>query len=446
MLSRDIAINIENMSKCYRIGLKEQIHDSLASAILSFIQNPLRNYRKYRSLYNFDDIIIDSPNKLTDGTPNIIWALQDISMDVKEGEVLGIIGKNGAGKSTLLKILSRITYPVCGRAEIRGRVSSLLEVGTGFHQELTGRENIYLNSTILGMTKKEVDRNFEEIVEFAGVEVERFIDTPIKHYSSGMEVRLAFSVAAHLEPEILLVDEVLAVGDAAFQKKCLGKMGEVARQGRTVLFVSHNMGAITELCGRALWLEHGRIKLDGNPSDVVSSYLSQGSEGKAVWRNDSVRADRKEAYIDSVRLLSNDNQPASVMAFDSSFKVEITYDVLEPIRDLSVTYQVFNSQGTMLFESMDTDLPEWKGRTREPGRYLAVCKVPEYLLKPEQYYMSVVSFVENVKIIEVHQGILTFDVSEMGYNLNPGRRGVLSPVLEWEVTQTRGSGITALEK
>jgi len=436
MDSRDIAIQVKNMSKCYRIGLKEEIRDSFGSALLAFIKSPLNNYRKFRSLYKFDDMRPDANEESEKSSSDLIWALNDISFDIKQGEVFGVIGNNGAGKTTLLKILSKITNPSKGYAKIIGRVASLLEVGTGFHHELTGRENIYLNGTILGMSKKEIDLKFDDIVEFAGAEVGKFIDTPVKRYSSGMEVRLAFSVAAHLEPEILLVDEVLAVGDAAFQKKCIGKMRSVAHEGRTVLFVSHNMGAITQLCGRALWLEKGQIKQCGPSSEVVASYLSHDTEGKAIWSNPFAGPTDKEVLTRSVRLLSKDNQPTHITAFDSSFKVELVYDVLEPIRDLSVVFQLINSQGTLVFEAMDTDVPEWKGHTRVPGKYLAVCEVPGNLLKPDRYYVSVVSFVENVKIIEVYQGVLTFDVSEMGYTLNLGRRGVVSPVLEWQVTRT----------
>ena len=246
MSDRSIAIKAENLSKCYRIGLKENMHDSIAESIFSFIKSPVKNYRKYRSLYKFDDIN-DSSDK-----SDIIWALRGVSFEVKVGEVVGIIGVNGAGKSTLLKILSKITDPSEGRAEIRGRISSLLEVGTGFHPELSGRENVYLNGTILGMRKKELDRRFDEIVDFSGVE--KFIDTPVKRYSSGMKVRLAFAVAAHLEPEILLIDEVLAVGDAQFQKKCLSKMEDIGEHRRTVLFVSHNMPAVTRICPRTILL------------------------------------------------------------------------------------------------------------------------------------------------------------------------------------------------
>jgi len=274
MNNKNIAIKVENISKLYRIGLKEDMHDSFAGAIFGFIRKPLENYRKYRSLYKFAEIDVDQSDN-PDNNSDIIWALKNVSFEMEKGEVLGIIGRNGAGKSTLLKILSRVTVPTSGYAEIRGRVSSLLEVGTGFHPELTGRENIYLNGTILGMRKMEIDQKFEDIVAFS--EVEKFLDTPVKRYSSGMRVRLAFSVAAHLEPEILIIDEVLAVGDSAFQKKCLNKMEGVAREGRTVLFVSHNMGMVSELCSKCIQLSNGEVAAIGETKDVVSEYVSSKS-------------------------------------------------------------------------------------------------------------------------------------------------------------------------
>ena len=269
-------IKAENLSKCYRIGLKDEIQGDFSIALLNFLKSPFKNYRKYRSLYNFDDSVPDTDESGNNESEDILWALKDISFEVKKGEVIGFIGKNGAGKSTLLKILSRITPPTKGRAEIRGKVSSLLEVGTGFHPELTGRENVFLNGTILGMTKKEVEKKFDEIVDFSGVS--RFIDTPVKRYSSGMTVRLAFSVAAHLEPDILIVDEVLAVGDSEFQKKCLGKMQNVASEGRTVLFVSHNMAAVTSLCQKAILLNNGRVVQIGYTQEIVDKYLSASNE------------------------------------------------------------------------------------------------------------------------------------------------------------------------
>ena len=250
----DIAIKVENLGKAYLLGAKEERADTFVGAMMNIAKAPLRNYQRLRGLNTFGH---------NEESEDILWALKGVSFDIRHGEVVGIIGRNGAGKSTLLKILSRIVEPTEGRVEIRGRVSSLLEVGTGFHPELSGRENVYMNGTILGMKKGEIDRKFDEIVEFSGVE--RFLDTPVKRYSSGMKVRLAFAVAAHLEPEILIIDEVLAVGDAEFQKKCLGKMQDVAGGGRTVLFVSHNMGAIQNLCPRAVLLKHG-LKADDDES------------------------------------------------------------------------------------------------------------------------------------------------------------------------------------
>lgn len=263
----DIAVKVENLSKIYRIGLKGKRHDTLGGEFLSWIKSPLSNYKHLKKLTSF---------KPDEDSEDVIWALRDVSFEVKQGEVLGIIGKNGAGKSTLLKILSSITEPTKGRVTINRRVASLLEIGTGFHFELTGRENIYLNGTILGMTKQEIDKKFDKIVDFSGVE--KFIDTPIKRYSSGMTVRLAFAVAAHLEPEILIIDEVLAVGDAEFQQKCLGKMDNVAKSGRTVLFVSHNMMAIKALCPNTILLKEGKLVEIGDTKKVINEYLNVDEE------------------------------------------------------------------------------------------------------------------------------------------------------------------------
>jgi lipopolysaccharide transport system ATP-binding protein len=271
----DIAIKVENLSKRYRIGLQEKLPDTLMGSMISWLKTPLANFRQLQRLSQFSDKDQDSQD--------VIWALKGVSFEVSRREVVGLIGRNGAGKSTLLKILSRITEPTSGRGILNGRVSSLIEVGTGFHPELTGRENIYLNGAILGMSKREMQRKFEEIVDFSGVE--KFIDTPVKHYSSGMHVRLAFSVAAHLEPEILLVDEVLAVGDASFQKKCLGKMGEAARGGRTIVFVSHNLEAVRRLCQRAIWFDNGTIQADGPVEDVAQTYLNSSSDGSFSYVN-----------------------------------------------------------------------------------------------------------------------------------------------------------------
>ena len=284
----DIAIRIENLSKAYRIGLKERQHETLLGAMGAFIRAPFRNYRDLRKLSRFDDCqdvglrdqgtqrarVLESqgPRVPASQPPeDVLWALKDVSFEVKHGEAVGIIGRNGAGKSTLLKILSRITEPTLGRAEIHGRVGCLLEVGTGFHPDLTGRENVYLNGTILGMRRLEIDAKFDEIVEFSGIE--KFIDTPVKRYSTGMRIRLGFSVAAHLDPSILIIDEVLAVGDAEFQKRCLGKMQDVVGNGRAVVFVSHNLAAVQNLCQKGILIEQGTLKAEGSSFAVISSYI-----------------------------------------------------------------------------------------------------------------------------------------------------------------------------
>ena len=292
-------IKINNLSKCYRIGTKEKGYKTFREAIIDGFSAPFRNFKQLQRLTKFNNRGDDAQNN------DIFWALKDISFEIDEGEILGIIGKNGAGKSTLLKILSRITEPTSGVIQINGRVSSLLEVGTGFHPELTGRENIFLNGAILGMRKKEIEEKFDEIANFA--EIEKFLDTPVKRYSSGMYVRLAFAVAAHLEPEILLVDEVLAVGDIAFQKKCLGKMKDVARGGRTVLFVSHNMGAIRSLCNNAIWLDNGRIIKKGPIDEVVRDYeecqLKHLNELSYIVERNPEDVKHKSFYFSRVEIL-----------------------------------------------------------------------------------------------------------------------------------------------
>jgi len=411
----DVAIEVDGIGKQYRLGEGRRRPAHPGEALAGLWRRTPRRLNGARAAPSDDTI----------------WALRDVSFTVEQGEAVGIIGRNGAGKSTLLKVLARITEPTTGAADIFGRVVSLLEVGTGFHPELTGRENIFLNGAIMGMRRAEIERKFDEIVSFS--EVERFIDTPVKRYSSGMYLRLAFAVAAHLEPEILLVDEVLAVGDAAFQRKCLGKMGSAAHQGRTVLFVSHNMGAVAQLCGRAFWIADGEIKLSGPAQQVVTAYLSEGTADQAAWHSTAPPALGQEVQLQTTRILDSAGRPTGVLDFDEPLQVELGYEVLTPIRDLSVTYHLFDSQEQVVFEAMDTDLPEWKGRTRQPGRYTAVCRVPAQLLKPGRYSLSLAAFVERVKIIERRPRVVTFDVTDVGYTLNPGRLGVIAPVLPWTV-------------
>lgn len=322
----DTAIKIENISKAYRIGLNESKHDTLGGAVISWLKSPLTNYSRLRGL---------SRIKEEDKSEDIIWAVKDISFEVKHGEVIGIIGKNGAGKSTLLKIISNITEPTTGRIDIYGRVASLLEVGTGFNPELTGRENVYLNGTILGMTRKEIDSKFDEIVDFSGVE--KFIDTPVKRYSSGMKVRLAFAVAAHLEPEILIVDEVLAVGDAEFQRKCLGKMEDITGEGRTILFVSHNMSAVKNLCKKGILLKGGKITSTGPVEKVIDDYMTGYKDiiVEGVIPEGFPRNDYNKGYAHFTKILLKDNAGSitNYYSYHQEINAELTIEVKKEIKD-----------------------------------------------------------------------------------------------------------------
>ena len=314
-------IKVENLSKRYRLGLKEKQAETLSGQVANLIRSPWQNLKRLRDLSRFG---VDDES--------VFWALKDINFEVKEGEVLGIIGKNGAGKSTLLKILSGITDPSSGRIEIHGRVASLLEVGTGFHPELSGRENIYMNGTILGMTRREIDFKLDEIIDFSGVE--KFIDTPVKFYSSGMKVRLGFSVAAHLEPEILIIDEVLAVGDYEFQKKCLGKMEDVAGQGRTVLFVSHNLQAVTTLTNKSIVLENGSCIYRGETAAGVRSYLSSGRTENLDFVSD------KNSGVLSVKLTTS--EPNHIHRFGEKLVTEITVDLPPSLINPAISYQIYD--------------------------------------------------------------------------------------------------------
>ncbi|WP_166259495.1 polysaccharide ABC transporter ATP-binding protein [Marinobacter salicampi] len=347
----DIAIRVENLGKAYRLGSETEQAETFVEAGLNLIKAPLRNFRKLRNLDTF------STDRSAD---DILWALDDVSFDIRRGEVVGFVGRNGAGKSTLLKVLSRITEPTTGRIEIHGRVSSLLEVGTGFHPELTGRENIYMNGTILGMKKAEIDRKFNEIVEFSGVE--RFLDTPVKRYSSGMKVRLAFSVAAHLEPEILIIDEVLAVGDAEFQKKCLGKMEEVAGSGRTVLFVSHNMAAIQNLCGRAISLKAGLVVDDGPTKTVIEDYLARfKSEATSGFHNNADRKILSSTQVTDGRMLNSKGVATQAPCAGEPTIFELDYKTSEKSVDAIFDIVIAN-QHNVAVTQMRTEPPIQLGK------------------------------------------------------------------------------------
>jgi lipopolysaccharide transport system ATP-binding protein len=387
MHSDHIAIQTAELAKCYRIGLKEEIHDSIGGAFLEFIKSPVKNYRKYRGLYKFSDLKNHLEGSLYTDSSDIIWALKGVSFKINKGEVVGIIGRNGAGKSTLLKILSKITVPTKGQAKIRGRISSLIEVGTGFHQELTGRENVYLNGTILGMRKKEIDTKFDEIVAFSGVE--KFIDTPVKRYSSGMKVRLAFAVAAHLEPEILLIDEVLAVGDSQFQKKCINKMEDVGQQGRTVLFVSHNMTAVNRLCQRTILLDDGKIFFDGPTNEVVSSYLTSDSGITAVqeWKDNKNAPGNEIVRLKAVRIVSEEGSIVGTIDIRNSVGIEMEYEVLQPDHVMLPYYKFYNEEGIRIFASVDSD-PAWRGRRRPRGCYKSTAWIPGNLLSEGMVFVG----------------------------------------------------------
>ncbi|MBI4314609.1 MAG: ABC transporter ATP-binding protein [Chloroflexi bacterium] len=409
----DIAIHIEHLGKQYRIG-KRETHRSLREALSDALAAPARA---------FSAAARHSPP----GSADSIWALDDITFDVKGGEVVGIIGRNGSGKSTLLKILSRITLPTRGLADIYGRVGSLLEVGTGFHPELTGRENLYLNGAILGMKKAEIDRRFDEIVAFS--EVEKFLDTPVKHYSSGMYMRLAFSVAAHLEPEILVVDEVLAVGDAAFQKKCLGKMGDVAKTGRTVLFVSHNMGAIAELCQRAILLDHGRIVEMGEVNGVVRAYLSSVAE-KAESAAIAPPEVDKGVTLQRVAVYDDEMRNRSELDYRYPFRLRLDFNVTKPISQLSPWLSLTNQYGVVVFTTwIDYQQPY------EPGHYTAVGVIPGQLLTPGSYYVSVGAEHYRVEAYHYAPQCLSFDIINTDPSFDgtlPGW-GVIHPKLDWHI-------------
>ncbi len=411
----DLAIRVENLSKQYRIGtLNSQRYQTLRDALVS---------------------VFDRTQRAPNGR---IWALKDVSFEVHQGQVLGIVGRNGAGKSTLLKILARVTDPTDGYGEIRGRVGSLLEVGTGFHPELTGRENIYLNGAILGMRRAEIQKKFDEIVDFS--EVNQFIDTPVKRYSSGMYLRLAFAVAAHLEPEILVVDEVLAVGDAEFQRKCLGKMSDVAQQGRTVLFVSHNMSAILRLTQETLVIEKGRLKMRAPTPQAVDYYLSQGfaQEGQRTWDEDEVPADAAPFRPLSMRILCPGCRVSSSVRSTEPFQIEIEYRLSAPVTGLRVGLYLMSTRGEYILTTFDTDDPSRYERypVRPAGHYVSRCTIPADFLNEGRYTVGVNASSFRVRRYFYDEQALNFSVDATGA---PGmqwpepRLGAARPRLPWDI-------------
>ncbi len=413
-----VAINAEGLSKQYRIGQFQPAYGTLRDSIANSV-------RRLRSGHLHDP-------------PREIWALRDVSFEAREGEVIGIIGPNGAGKSTLLKILTKITWPTSGRAEIRGRVGSLLEVGTGFHPELTGRENIYLNGAILGMKRSEITRKLDTIIEFSGVE--KFMDTPVKRYSSGMFVRLAFSVAAHFEPDIMVVDEVLAVGDADFQRRSLGRMESLGESGRTVLFVSHNLHAVLQLCDRAFLLQDGQIAHEGSTHDVVAYYEEQtvGSGSRAVWDDLAEAPGNDLVRLQSVRVVDEDGAPAGTIDVRQPIGIEIGFRVLREGRPIVPKIKVLDQHGAICFNALDVS-PRWNDPT-PPGDHVATAWIPPNLLNEGRHSVDVdvvtlaspklIPHASVYKIVAFH----VFDPAEgdSARGLYQGEfRGVVRPLLEW---------------
>jgi lipopolysaccharide transport system ATP-binding protein len=414
----DIVIKVQGLSKRFRIGAKQQRYNTLRDSLT----------------HGLKSVFVRNGNPRADDT---IMALDEISFQIARGEVIGIIGRNGAGKSTLLKILSRITEPTTGFAEIHGRVGALLEVGTGFHAELTGRENIYLNGAILGMRKVEIEQKFDEIVAFA--DLEKFIDTPVKHYSSGMYLRLGFAVAAHLEPEILIVDEVLAVGDANFQKKCLNKMQDVGQHGRTVLFVSHNMQAITRLCPRVILLDEGRIIKDGPSHKVVSAYLSSGlgTTASREWPDPGKAPGGDIARLRAVRVRAEDGRITDAVSIQQTFKVEMEYEVLKAGYLLMPCYAFYNGEGLCLFSAHDLD-PTWRKRSRPEGRWTSTAEIPANLLAEGTHLVSAGLITLNPNVTQFYereavafQIIDSIDGDSARGDYTGKVDGVVRPILNW---------------
>jgi lipopolysaccharide transport system ATP-binding protein len=368
-------VRVDHLSKQYKIG-KRQKYRTLRESLAETASSGLRRMSR---------LLTGKASEATEN--NFIWALKDVSLEVKRGEVVGLIGSNGAGKSTLLKILSRITEPTSGSVEIGGRVSSLLEVGTGFHAELTGRENVYLNGAILGLKRQEIQAKFDQIVAFA--EVEPFIDTVVKHYSSGMHLRLAFAVAAHLEPDVLIVDEVLAVGDARFQRKCINRMQDVGQQGRTVLFVSHNMAAVTRLCERVILLGDGGVKEDGPAPQVIGRYISGGLLTPAVrsWPDDADAPGGEIARLRAVRVLADDGAISDTIDIRRPVRLQMEYEVITPGKKLMAHFSLFNEEGVEAFSVHDAD-PAWHRQPRPVGRYTSTVSIPGNFLAEGQLFVT----------------------------------------------------------
>lgn len=418
-MSDDIAIRVNGLGKKYRIAHETAAYKTLGETITRAVKAPFRR------------LAGDAPSR----TIEEFWALKDVSFEVKRGEVIGIIGRNGAGKSTLLKILSRITTPTEGTVEVHGRIGSLLEVGTGFHPELSGRENIYLSGSILGMKRSEIDAKFDEIVKFA--EMERFLDTPVKRYSSGMYVRLAFAVAAHLEPEILIIDEVLAVGDAAFQKKCLGKMGDVAKEGRTVLFVSHNMTAIKNFCNRALLIRNGAVFFKGSVEATIEKYLEERSllVSSRRWSLKSERPKNTSVAIDQISISGGQGVQLNEIYTDTPFSIDVDFEVISPSAIVGFTVILYDSEERCVLSSINNLETDWYSKPLPRGLYRSSCIVPGNLLNNGKFSIDLNLFGKGYSDQLLIKDAIVFEVMD-----SPALRGdyfghfggVIRPRLEWK--------------
>ena len=420
-------VRIEEISKRYRVGGLHPGYATFRELIGGAVTAPLRRLRR------------TSHARAASDDERTVWALKGVSFEVEEGEIVGIIGHNGAGKSTLLKVLSRVTKPTRGSAVIYGRVGSLLEVGTGFHPDLTGRENVFLNGAILGMRREEIKRNFDDIVAFA--ELERFMDTPVKWYSSGMYVRLAFSVAAHLEPEVLIMDEVLAVGDAAFQQKCLDKMHDIRQRGRTIFFVSHSMPAITRLCKRVIMLDRGRVAADGPAHEVVSSYLSSNWSiaSERAWEDAAQAPGDDVVRLCRVRVRDEGGGTATAVDVRRAVGVEVTYEVLRAGHLLLPSVDAYNEEGVHLFSSHDTNAL-WRKTPRAGGTYVSTVWIPGNVLAEGSViiHASVVSHVPSTVTHAHERNAVAFQViDDLGEGSARGdyagpMPGVVRPLLRWD--------------
>jgi lipopolysaccharide transport system ATP-binding protein len=426
----DIVIKVENLGKQYRLG-------EVGTGTISHDLN--RWWARVRGKEDPFATIGEANDRTIKGNSDYVWSLKDINFEVKKGEALGIIGRNGAGKSTLLKILSKVTAPTTGNIKVNGRIASLLEVGTGFHPELTGRENIYLNGAILGMTKIEIRSRFDEIVDFSGVE--RYIDTPVKRYSSGMYVRLAFAVAAFLEPEILIVDEVLAVGDAEFQKKCLGRMKDVSvNDGRTVLFVSHNIGAIQKLCDSALLLGNGTVIKQGATNNVLNYYLTSGKPSNcSLIRTEKDYNDvSKKVIINKISLLNDKNEVLSIITNNSKVFLEIEVSILRSGIGYNFSFDIWNNQGECLFSSsfFDARIDSFQEAQWKKSDIKLKVQLPIDIFKDGNYFLNVASTIPTVEVLDLFPEELFFkveDVSSPIFKTGEGRNGIIIPTLVWDI-------------